>query len=102
MPPGRYVPMDTNLQQLHATVRGRVQGVNFRAATQREAQRLKLAGWVRNRPDGSVEVLAEGPRPVLDQLMAFLHQGPPAAAVSEVSVEWLAAADLGRSFDVRW
>ena len=94
--------MATEITQLHAVVRGRVQGVNFRAATQREAQRLDLAGWVRNRPDGSVEVLAEGPRAALDQLETYLHQGPPAAAVSEVHAEWLPGGGLGKGFDVRW
>jgi acylphosphatase len=94
--------MSTDHQQLHAIVRGRVQGVSFRAATQQEAQRLTLTGWVRNRPDGSVEVLAEGPRAPLEQLAAWLHHGPPAAAVSEVSAEWQAASGLGRQFEVRW
>jgi len=94
--------MVTDFHQLHAVVHGRVQGVNFRAATQREAQRLRLAGWVRNRPDGSVEVLAEGPRAALDQLAAYLHSGPPAAAVSGVTAKWLAGAGAGPGFEVRW
>ena len=94
--------MSTDHQQLHAIVRGRVQGVNFRSATQRAAARLGLAGWVRNQLDGSVEVMAEGPRPALDQLAAFLHRGPPAAAVSEVALEWRPSlADLP-AFEVRW
>lgn len=94
--------MSTELQQLHAIVSGRVQGVNFRSATQRAAQRLGLAGWVRNRPDGTVEVLAEGPRPALDQLAAFLHHGPPAAAVTQVAATWRAAAGTLHGFEVQW
>ena len=94
--------MSIDFQQLHAIVRGRVQGVNFRGATQREAQRLQVAGWVGNRPDGSVEVLAEGSRAALDQLAAFLHRGPPAAAVTEVTSEWLAGAGRAHGFEVRW
>ena len=57
------------MHQLHITVRGRVQGVFFRAAMRRLARRLDLTGWVRNCPDGSVEVLAEGRRDVLEQLL---------------------------------
>lgn len=94
--------MSTELQQLHAIVAGRVQGVNFRNATQRAAQRLGLAGWVRNRPDDTVEVLAEGPRAALDQLATFLHQGPPAAVVSQVTAEWRAASGALHGFEVRW
>ena len=94
--------MSTELHQLHAVVRGRVQGVNFRSATQREAGRLALTGWVRNQPDGSVEVLAEGPRSALDQLAAFLHHGPPAAKVTEVALDWPPAAGALRGFEVRW
>jgi acylphosphatase len=62
-------------------VRGRVQGVFFRGATQEQARRLGVAGWVRNRADGSVEAVLEGaPEPVA-ALLAFLAQGPPAARV---------------------
>jgi acylphosphatase len=93
--------METD-RQLRAVVLGRVQGVNFRAATQREAQRLGLAGWVRNRPDGSVEVLAEGPRAALEQLAAFLKHGPPAATVTEVLAEWLPGTGAAHGFEVRW
>jgi acylphosphatase len=89
-------------QRLHAIVRGRVQGVNFRYTTQAEAARLGLTGWVRNLRDGSVEVLAEGPRPALDQLHTFLQRGPPAAAVSEVRAEWSPATGEFRDFDLRW
>lgn len=48
------------LKQLHMVVRGRVQGVFFRASAQREARRLGVCGWVRNRPDGALEIVAEG------------------------------------------
>lgn len=88
--------------RLHATVKGMVQGVSFRYYTQERALQLGLTGWVRNRPDGSVEALAEGPRPALDQLLAFLHQGPPMASVSEVRAEWAAASGEFRRFDVRF
>ncbi|MCC7358215.1 MAG: acylphosphatase [Anaerolineales bacterium] len=94
--------MVSDRQQLHASIRGRVQGVNFRSATQRAAARLHLTGWVCNRPDGSVEVVAEGARPALDELAAFLHMGPPAAAVREVALDWQPATGALTAFEVRW
>jgi acylphosphatase len=66
-------------------VRGRVQGVFFRASTSQEAARLGgLKGWVRNDTDGSVEVLVEGPREKVDNLIKWLRQGPPLAKVAAV------------------
>ena len=94
--------MTNHMYQLEATVRGQVQGVNFRASTQAQARRLGLTGWVRNRPDGSVEVVAEGPREALETLLAFLHSGPPGAMVSQVQSDWLPATLELRQFEVRW
>ena len=68
-------------------IRGLVQGVGYRNALHLEAIRLGLDGWVRNRSDGSVEALAAGPAPALDQLVAWARRGPPAARVGEVSWE---------------
>lgn len=69
-------------------MRGRVQGVGFRATTFDEARRLGLAGWARNRVDGTVEVLAEGREAQLVLLLAFLHQGPRGAHVTGVTEDW--------------
>jgi len=74
--------------RLHAVVHGRVQGVGYRATTLDEARRLQLAGWVRNRYDGTVEVLAEGPRTKLQQLADYMRHGPPGARVTNVVEEW--------------
>ena len=68
-------------------IRGLVQGVGYRNALHLEAIRLGLDGWVRNRSDGSVEALAAGSAPALDQLVAWARRGPPAARVAEVSWE---------------
>jgi len=76
------------LKQVNLTVRGRVQGVYFRAATQREARRLGLTGWVRNRQDGSVDVCAEGEEEALKELVAWANRGPSAARVERVDVRW--------------
>ena len=63
---------------------------------------LGLSGWVRNQPDGSVEVLAEGPRPLLEQLLAFLRRGPPSARVSGVEPAWQPASQSFHQFEVQW
>jgi acylphosphatase len=77
-----------NERRLHAVVRGRVQGIGYRATTVDEARRLGLAGWVRNRLDGSVEVLAEGSQARLDLFVEYLHRGPPGAHVESVPADW--------------
>ncbi len=94
--------MDTPEESLHARVFGRVQGVNFRAATRERAQALGLTGWVRNRPDGSVEVLAEGTRAALTRLLDYLHHGPRHAAVDRVEAVWRPASGGFISFEIRF
>lgn len=76
------------MKQLNLLVKGRVQGVFFRASTQREAKRLGLTGWVKNRPDGSVELLAEGEEDSLRDLQMWAERGPGAARVDDVLVRW--------------
>ena len=75
---------DSERATLHATVRGRVQGVGFRASTVRQAGRLGLTGWVRNEPDGSVRVVAEGGKAVLEDMATWLENGPSSAHVTTV------------------
>jgi acylphosphatase len=86
--------------RLHAVVRGLVQGVGFRWFVIRRARVAGLDGWVRNRPDGSVECLVEGPRPALERLLADLREGPPAADVTGVDAEWRPPAGDLEPFDV--
>ena len=69
-----------------AVVSGRVQGVFFRDTCERVASGLGVRGWVRNRPDGSVEVVAEGERAAVDRLLAWCGDGPPRARVDRVDV----------------
>lgn len=88
-------------ERLHAIVYGRVQGVSFRYYTTRAASDLGVHGWVRNRADGSVEVVAEAERPALERLLAWLHEGSPSADVEKVEAEWLAATGEFSSFGVR-
>jgi acylphosphatase len=67
-------------------ITGSVQGVFFRMETKREADRLGVCGWVRNRPDGSVEAVLEGDTTGVDAMLTWCRQGPPLAAVAHVAV----------------
>jgi acylphosphatase len=89
------------MQRIQAIVHGRVQGVGFRFATFQEAQKLGVKGWVRNLPDGTVETVAEGERPTLEQFITYLHQGPWGAKVTKVDVDWLPATDEFTTFETR-
>ncbi len=80
--------MNDSPARLHAFVGGMVQGVGFRYYVLDAANEVSVAGWVRNLYDGRVEILAEGPRPSLEVLLARLRQGPRAARVNQVDVDW--------------
>ena len=84
-----------------ARVRGLVQGVYYRASTAETADRLGVAGWVRNCPDGSVELEAEGPPAAVEGLLAWCRTGPAGARVTGVDVEWVAVTGRETSFRVR-
>ena len=83
------------MSAIHVVVRGRVQGVGFRWFVRERATALSLAGWVRNRADGSVEVMAAGPPAALEQLTHALERGPSGAHVE--SVDPLPAAEAPES-----
>ena len=87
--------------RLHARIEGRVQGVGFRAYTLRHARQLGLTGWVRNRWDGSVEVVAEGRKGALEDLVRRLKVGPSAAYVTHVEVQWAPYQGEFSAFTVR-
>jgi acylphosphatase len=93
--------MEAHLRQLRMIVSGRVQGVGFRYTARDEAQDLGLKGWVRNRPSGEVEIVAEGREDVLRMLAAWAHLGPPAAHVSRVHEEWSAYTGQFADFRIR-
>lgn len=71
----------------HVTFRGRVQGVGFRWFAKETAETLGLAGWVRNRPDGSVEAEAEGTQAALDEFVERMKAGNPAARVDGIETK---------------
>ncbi|MBI4631172.1 MAG: acylphosphatase [Chloroflexi bacterium] len=87
--------------RLHAIIFGKVQGVFFRDTTLRTASELKLVGWVRNLPNESVEVIAEGSHDSLESLLNFLRVGPPQAHVEQVAADWQLATSEFSSFTVR-
>jgi acylphosphatase len=87
--------------RLHAVVDGSVQGVGFRMFVKDQARALKLTGWVRNKFDGRVEVLAEGSHGNLERLIDKLRTGPRSAFVTELIKEWQPATGEFTSFDIR-
>ena len=93
--------MNEEVKRLHAIVEGRVQGVGFRFFVEETAIELELKGWVRNRWDGSVEVVAEGAREKLNQLLAELHRGPRSSIIEKVTSQWLPATGEYSKFSVR-
>ncbi len=84
---------------VHLIVKGRVTGVYFRASAQREARRLGIMGWVKNRHDGAVELLAEGEEDAIREMIGWSHHGPSAARVDSVDVRW--RSYTGEFFDFR-
>ncbi len=102
IPPGSDPSGVHGLERLRARVRGFVQGVGFRAFVVREARRLGLRGFVRNCPDGSVEVVAEGPEERLRELEALLRRGPSGAVVRDVEARREPATREFPGFDIRY
>jgi acylphosphatase len=90
------------MERVHVYVRGRVQGVFFRASTRDQARRLRLHGWVRNCRDGSVEIIAEGGKDNLQQFLGWCRGGPPGATVTDIIAEWQQASGEFVGFTVRY
>lgn len=87
-------------EEVYCVVHGRVQMVMYRDFVQRKARELALTGYVRNLPDHTVEVIAQGPRGNLEKLITLLHKGPLLAHVSGVDVEWREPKKRYASFDI--
>lgn len=97
--------MSTDTQttkRVSARIIGRVQGVGFRNFTQMRAGRLDVRGWVRNEKDGTVRLEAEGSEGALETLLDAVREGPRAARVDDVTVEWKAPTDEFETFSVRY
>lgn len=92
----------TTPTRAHVFISGRVQGVSFRWFTQRQAQKLGLAGWVKNLWDGRVEAVFEGEEAVVRQAVAWCRHGDPPARVEDVEVQYEPATGEFRGFNVRY
>lgn len=89
-----------SIRRVHLLISGSVQGVGFRYAARRQASQLRLVGWVRNRHDGRVEVVAEGDERTINDLIAWCRHGPPGSWVDDVNVDWEAPAGAFSAFDI--
>lgn len=92
--------MSTDSKTVRAVIRGRVQGVSYRAWTKKQADRHGVTGWVRNRPDRTVEALFSGPAEAVDALLAACQRGPFAARVDGIEVTEAEPAQ-GEGFEIR-
>ena len=88
-------------EQLSCVVRGLVQGVGFRWFVQREANARGLTGWVRNNPEGSVELIAQGPQEALESFLAAIRRGPRSAMVRDVQLEWTVPSREYHTYEIR-
>lgn len=88
------------MEELHCVVSGRVQMVMFRDFTQRKARALGITGWVKNLPDGTVEVLAQGEKPALDELLRKLRRGPVLARVADIRTVWRPRGERFSGFEL--
>ena len=86
----------------HVIITGRVQGVFFRVETQRAAGRFGVLGWVRNRPDGTVEAVFEGTQPAVDAVVQWCQEGPNLAVVENVDVSWQDFTGEYKRFDITY
>ena len=87
--------------RVNLLITGRVQGVFFRASTQKQAEKLGVNGFVRNLPDGRVEVVAEGEPTAVEKLVAWCHQGPRGARIDKVDVSKITGDHIYREFQIR-
>ncbi len=88
------------MNTMHLIISGNVQGIGFRKWMQRQAKRLSLVGWVKNRDDGAVESVIQGVPDAVQQLLAYIHQGPPLAHVEDIIIEPVADSFLYNDFIV--
>ncbi len=88
------------LKRIHLVIRGRVQGVFYRASAVREAKRLGLTGWVKNRPDNGVELVAEGEEDQVKDFLAWAQHGPSTARVDKIDTRWRSYTGEFASFTI--
>jgi acylphosphatase len=91
-----------DFQEARVVVSGRVQGVFFRASTRDVASRCGVRGYVRNLPGQKVEAVLQGEPALVEQVIAFLREGPPGAVVTDIAVDWREPAESYEGFHVRY
>ncbi len=91
---------ENNMQRVHMIVTGTVQGVGFRSWTRKQARTLLLTGWVTNREDGTVEIVAEGKKADLLQFVSRCQHGPEVSWVEQVQTEWIRPSGEFSEFSV--
>lgn len=89
-------------KRAHVIVEGRVQGVFFRAHTLEEAKKYGLSGWVRNRPEGSVEAVVEGDSVSVDTMLGWFYQGSPGSRVTKVHVQEESPIGDNNTFEIHY
>jgi len=86
----------------HLFIKGKVQGVFFRASTQQKAQKLNLTGWVKNLPNGQVEVVAEGNSRNLKTFLKWIQKGPQLAHITSIDIYWEKPLNKFNSFSIKY
>jgi acylphosphatase len=87
---------------VHVFIKGKVQGVFFRANTKEQAEKRNISGWVKNTSDGRVEAVFQGDDSSVDDLIEWCHQGPSMSKVSDVTVESIDTDELFDGFSIRY
>ncbi|RME66160.1 MAG: acylphosphatase [Nitrospirae bacterium] len=90
------------VKRAHLWIEGRVQGVFYRAWTRQMATGLGLKGWVKNLPDGRVEAVFEGPEEKVQEAIKHCWQGPPAARVTDIDIQWEEPEGDYKGFEIRY
>ncbi len=88
--------------RVHIIVSGQVQGVFFRDYTQKKAQSLGITGWVKNLPDGKVEIVLEGEKERINQMINWIKVGPPLAKVTNLEIEWQKCQEEFDHFEIKY
>lgn len=88
--------------RVHLLISGKVQGVFFRASTRKVANEIGVTGWVRNVPNGMVEVVAEGRKNQLDRLIEFCKKGPEGAKVEDIEINWEKYKGEFKDFEIKF
>lgn len=90
------------MTEVHLKIYGEVQGVGFRYATLRQAREFGLVGWVRNAPDGTVEIVAQGEKAVLESLINWIKTGPNFSTMRGVEARWQTPQEQYQNFEIQY